>query len=135
MSGEVKEASANGNAAAEQDVKNLLSELKGEGDNQPKQDTKPEAAADNEEARIIAAASKLGQESAAKDSSKPENKNQQQGDRKSRNFRNNIKSDLTSLETTDDPKEIRKQVCALVACRRASSRDRFVCLFSLCLSY
>lgn len=116
MSGEVKatEAPANGNTEAEKDVQNLLSELKGEGE-QPAQESKPEAA-DDEEARIIAAASKLGEESAAKES-KPEAKDRQQGDRKPRNYRDNIKSDLTSQETTDDPKEIRKQVCG------AQSRD------------
>lgn len=116
MSGEVKatEAPANGNTEAEKDVQNLLSELKGEGE-QPAQESKHEAA-DDEEARIIAAASKLGEESAAKES-KPEAKDRQQGDRKPRNYRDNIKSDLTSQETTDDPKEIRKQVCG------AQSRD------------
>lgn len=118
MSGEVKatEASANGNTEAEKDVQNLLSELKGEGD-KPEQESKPEEAADDEEARIIAAASKLGQESAAKES-KPEVKGRQQGDRndrKPRNYRDNIKSDLTSQETTDDPAEIRKQVCNTIS--------------------
>ncbi|CRG89740.1 La protein homolog [Talaromyces islandicus] len=113
MSGEVKatEAPANGNTEAEKDVQNLLSELKGEGE-KPEKESKPEAA-DDEEARIIAAASKLGQESAAKESkeSKPVAKDrQQQGGRRTRNYRDNIKSDLTSQETTDDPKEIRKQV-------------------------
>ena len=112
MSGEVKatEAPANGNAEAEKDVQNLLSELKGDGE-KAEPASKPEAAEDDEEARIIAAASKLGQESAAKET-KPETKGRQNGDRKTRNYRDNIKSDLTSQETTDDPKEIRKQVCA-----------------------
>jgi lupus La protein len=123
MSGEVKatEAPANGNTDAEKDVQNLLSELKGEGE-KPEQESKPEETADDEEARIIAAASKLGQESASKES-KPEVKGRHQGDRKPRNYRDNIKSDLTSQETTDDPKEIRKQVCGVLS--RDTPREQF----------
>lgn len=111
MSAEVKatEAPQNGNAEAEQDVQNLLAELKGDEEKKPENGNgtaeEDEAA---KEARIIAEASKLGEEQAEQESKggkRPERTNR-------RNFRDNIKFDPTSQKETDDPEEIRKQVCS-----------------------
>ncbi|KAH8698389.1 hypothetical protein BGW36DRAFT_280926, partial [Talaromyces proteolyticus] len=100
----------NGNAEAEKDVQNLLSELKGDSEKteKPAADQDAEAA---EEARIIAQANKLGEESALQET-KPADRDRgrQYGDRRNRNYRDNIKSDLTAQEVTDDPQQIRKQV-------------------------
>lgn len=103
------EAPQNGNAAAEQDVQNLLAELKGDEEKKPENGT--EAAEEDEaaeEARIIAEAAKLGEEQAAQESKggkRPERSNR-------RDYRENIKFDPTSQGETDDHDEIRKQVCA-----------------------
>ncbi|KMP04026.1 RNA-binding La domain containing protein [Coccidioides immitis RMSCC 2394] len=124
---------ANPNAAAEKDVQDVLAELKAEeAGKQEKEEeapasTEPEktespangAQADaeaEEEARIIAAANKLGQESAPEGKSKQEkggrggSRSGPGGEKKRVNYRDNIKSDVTTLEQTSDPEQIRKQV-------------------------
>lgn len=75
-----------------------------------------------EEARIIAAAAKLGQDAESKSDSKDgelkdTNSDQRQSSRGGRganrprvNYRDNIKSDVSTLKETSDPDEIRKQV-------------------------
>lgn len=120
MSEETKPAehsvSENPNSQAENDVKDVLAELKGEGSEKKDEDSK-EA---KEEAEIIAAANRIGQVSEAADESKESKdtaKGRDQAQRGGRgghkgrvNFRENIKSDVTTLEETSDPVAIRKQV-------------------------
>ncbi|PWY77436.1 hypothetical protein BO70DRAFT_339194 [Aspergillus heteromorphus CBS 117.55] len=101
------------NAEAEKDVQSVLAELKGENEAPANGATKEDA----EEARIVEAAAKLGQQSAQAEEKK-EIKTQQE--RESRhdnrgrggrfNRRNNSKFDPSSQEVTDDPVQIRKQV-------------------------
>lgn len=137
------------NADAEKDVQNMLAELKGEETAKPaepeekkasepaekkdsdlaeKKDSEANgsgAAANDEaaeEAKIIAAAAKLGEESEKKEESKkkPESsrdsaQHQTRGGHRGRggkmvNYRDNIKSDMTTGEETSDPDTIRKQV-------------------------
>lgn len=94
---------ANGNADAAKDVQDLLAELKGDAEKtETEAPTEEDEAA--KEARIIAEATKLGKEQESKGERKP-------ADRPRRNYRENIKSDLTAQEVTDDHDEIRKQVC------------------------
>lgn len=93
----------NGNADAATDVQNLLAELK-EGAEKPETENPVEEDEAAKEARIIAEANKLGKEQESKEERKP-------ADRPRRNYRENIKSDLTAQEVTDDHNEIRKQVC------------------------
>jgi lupus La protein len=121
----------NVNAAAEKDVKNVLAELRAEKAENREEKKDPEANGESiradgergadaeakEEARIIAAANKLGQEAASKTDSKEAQRGRGQSFRGFRgrlrdkvNYRDNIKSDFTTLEETDDPDEIRKQV-------------------------
>lgn len=95
------------NSEAKKDVQDVLAELKGEaGSEQPAQDT--------EEASIVAKAAELGKQSekAEENVSEPQEKREtrsfQRGGRGG--FRNNTKFDPSSLEETDDPVEIRKQV-------------------------
>ncbi|KKZ65308.1 hypothetical protein EMCG_08824 [[Emmonsia] crescens] len=139
-------AEANPNTQAENDVKEVLAELKGEepmkaegevaaketsekkdGDTNNKA-TEGEGGAGEEdaeakeEARIIAAAAKLGQEAESKSDAKDgeqkdTNRGQGQasrggrgGNRQRVNYRDNIKSDVSTLKETSDPEEIRKQV-------------------------
>lgn len=83
------------------------SEANGSGDA-----AKDEAA---EEAKIVAAAAKLGEESEKKaNASKGPTRGQDRGPRgrggKRVNYRDNIKSDLTSQQESSDPDAIRKQV-------------------------
>lgn len=95
-----EEQKTTANAEAEQDVQNILAELKEE---------KPsaEVAEDGtEEARIVAEASKLGEKS-----EQSEEKSQQ----RERGFyraprTNNARFDPSSQKETDDPVQIRKQV-------------------------
>ncbi|PCH07304.1 Winged helix-turn-helix transcription repressor DNA-binding [Penicillium occitanis (nom. inval.)] len=96
---------ANGNADAAKDVQDLLAELKGDAE---KTETQAPAEEDEaaKEARIIAEATKLGKEQAEQES-KGERK---PSDRPRRNYRENIKSDFTAQEVTDNHDEIRKQV-------------------------
>ncbi|EEP78773.1 conserved hypothetical protein [Uncinocarpus reesii 1704] len=119
---------ANPNAAAEKDVGNVLAELKAEeAGNQGHQETEAPASTESEkkespangaqadaeaeeEARIIAAANKLGQGSAPDSKSKQEKGDQGSREKKRVNYRENIKSDVTTLEETSDPEQIRKQV-------------------------
>ncbi|KLJ10873.1 lupus La protein [Blastomyces silverae] len=142
-------AEVNPNAQAENDVKQVLAELKdqepAQGDaqsaaqeNSEKTDAKPdtngkaseggaEAAGEEdaeakEESRIIAAAAKLGQDAESKSDSKDgeqkdTSRDQGQASRGGRgvnrprvNYRDNIKSDVSTLQETSDPDEIRKQV-------------------------
>ena len=97
---------ANGNADAAKDAQDLLAELKGDAE---KTETQAPAGEDEaaKEARIIAEATKLGKEQAEQES-KGERK---PSDRPRRNYRENIKSDFTAQEVTDNHDEIRKQVC------------------------
>ncbi|KAI1964176.1 hypothetical protein LOZ58_002039 [Ophidiomyces ophidiicola] len=128
------EVGENPNAAAEKDVKDILAELQAEDTNAdgkeeltPTEPEKKDSAANGaqpdaeaeEEARIIAAANKLGQDSVSDDKPKRERGNRagnrgglggRGGDKKRVNYRDNIKSDVTTLEETSDPEEIRKQV-------------------------
>lgn len=129
----IADAGANTNSAAEKDVQDVLAELKaeevknadGEASAPAEQGTneKPSDgaqgdtnAADDEEAKIIAAANKLGQESASDEKTKQRDQRGsragQNGEKKRVNYRENIKSDVTTLEETNDPEQIRKQVCA-----------------------
>lgn len=128
----VEVAAENKNAASEQDVQNVLAELKA-GETGKEAETAAPVAAEKketevsngekavseekktedanaeaeEEARIIAAAQKLGQDAVGKEDQKQDNRGQ---DKKRVNYRENIKSDFTTLEETSDPVEIRKQV-------------------------
>lgn len=131
MSDEQKTAAApvDPNAEAAKDVQNVLAELKAEeakageakADETAKKDAteeKESAAADEtaEEAKIVAAAAKLGEDSEKKET-KGDTKIEERGPggpkggRGGRpNYRNNIKSNLTSQEPSSDPVAIRKQV-------------------------
>ena len=116
------------NAAAEQDVQNVLAELKGgesaektqEQKAEPTNGTEPAKEKDaetKEEERVVAAAATLGEKAAAteeKSRSKPDqgHRGQKRGDGSFRRpFKSGRKSDLTSGEKSSDPNEIRKQVC------------------------
>lgn len=97
------------NAQAEQDVQDVLAELKG--DNAAPAEASKE---DAEEARIVAEAAKLGEKS-----EQSEEKSQQRDTRGGRGgfrggrggrFANNVKFDPSQQKETDDPVEIRKQV-------------------------
>jgi lupus La protein len=98
------------NTAAEQDVRNVLAELKQNGAS-----TEAEKAdkTDADEARIVAEAAKLGEKS-----EQSEEKSQEQRDSRSQRGgpggrftrTNNAKFDPSSQKETDDPVEIRKQV-------------------------
>lgn len=99
------------NAQAEQDVQDVLAELKG--DNAAPAEASKE---DAEEARIVAEAAKLGEKS-----EQSEEKSQQRDTRGGRGgfrggrggrFANNVKFDPSQQKVTDDPVEIRKQVRA-----------------------
>ncbi|GLI73881.1 hypothetical protein PoHVEF18_002112 [Penicillium ochrochloron] len=99
------------NVAAEQDVQNVLAELK---ENGAPTETEKTDKTDADEARIVAEAAKLGEKS-----EQSEEKSQQQRDsrpqrgpgRGGRFTRtNNAKFDPSSQKETDDPVEIRKQV-------------------------
>lgn len=102
------------NAAAEQDVKEVLAELKS--DEASKQDSADAEKA--EEEKIVAAAKRLGEEALSNETAKEASETQKgRGSGRGRgrggvriNYRDNIKSDPSSLEETDDPVEIRKQV-------------------------
>ncbi|KAL3481881.1 RNA-binding La domain protein [Aspergillus californicus] len=101
------------NAEAEKDVQNMLAELKGEAEAPANGTEKKEEAStgtenkseETEEAKIVAAATKLGQQSA---------KSEQETRSDEREFRgrryNNNKFDPSAQKETDDPVEIRKQV-------------------------
>jgi lupus La protein len=99
------------NAEAEKDVQNVLAELKGENA------TSAQPAQDADEARIVAEAAKLGEKSEKEQekSSEPQEKREtrtfQRGGRGGRGgARYKTKFDPSTLEETDDPVEIRKQV-------------------------
>lgn len=101
----------NVNAEAEQDVQNTLAELKGEAQ-APAEGAAPAKTEETEEARIVEAASKLGEKS-EKAEEKTESKPQEGGSRNggpARKGHNNIKFDPSTQKETDDPVEIRKQV-------------------------
>ena len=108
MSEEQKTAPANANVEAEQDVQNVLAELKDGGE------APAENKEDAEEARIVAEATKLGEKSEKseeKTEKKPEREYRQERGRGPRkNYRDNIKFDPATQKETDDPVEIRKQV-------------------------
>ncbi|KAE8154419.1 hypothetical protein BDV25DRAFT_147669 [Aspergillus avenaceus] len=94
---------ANTNAEAEKDVQNVLAELKGEAETSANGAEKKEepSAEDAEEARIVAAANKLGEKS---------EKAEEQKETRGHGRRNNAKFDPSNQQETDDPVEIRKQV-------------------------
>ncbi|KAJ9213358.1 hypothetical protein DTO166G4_4984 [Paecilomyces variotii] len=106
------------NVEAEKDVQNVLAELKAEEGAAPTEEKKePEsngaAPSDEaaEEARIVAEAAKLGEKSEEAESKTEEKSQKSRTGRGERpNYRDNIKFDPTSRETTSDPVEIRKQV-------------------------
>ncbi|KAK2748083.1 hypothetical protein FQN55_004634 [Onygenales sp. PD_40] len=115
---------ANPNAQAEKDVKAVAEELKA-AEQKTEEPAKSEEATNadeeaKEEARIIAAAAKMGQDAESKGEATEDKgtaRGQGQGSRGGRgghrervNYRDNIKSDATTLEETNDPNEIRKQV-------------------------
>lgn len=95
-----EEKKASANAEAEQDVQNVFAELN---------EAKPAETVDNdnEEARIVARASKLGEESEHSEE-KFQHRETRGPHRVSR--ANNSKFDPSSQTETDDPIEIRKQV-------------------------
>ena len=109
---------ANVNADAVRDVQNVLAELKGEketNDGKAPEANGNGATGDEEEKRIIDAAKQLGETQAEKTDSRKKlyNGNSNRGHRSEqsrKNYRENIKSDLTSQELSDDPVSIRKQV-------------------------
>ncbi|GFF26657.1 la protein homolog [Aspergillus lentulus] len=113
----VTPAATNANAEAEKDVQNVLAELKDETageaakpSEQPAEEKKGEAPAeDAEEARIVAAAAKLGEQSAKAEEQK-EGNTEERDTRGRGNRRNNVKFDPSTLEVTDNHDEIRKQV-------------------------
>jgi lupus La protein len=97
------------NTEAAQDVQDVLAELKSEAPatEQPAQDA--------DEARIVAEAAKLGEKSEKAEEKTAEPKREtrsfQRGGRGGRGgARNKTKFDPSTLEETDDPVEIRKQV-------------------------
>lgn len=99
------------NTEAEKDVQNVLAELKGEAG------ASEQTAQDADEARIVAEAAKLGEKSekAEEKASEPQEKREtrsfQRGGRGGRGGpRPKTKFDPSTLEETDDPVEIRKQV-------------------------
>lgn len=119
------------NADAEKDVQNVLSELKSEEQGSKEENAKPsneepsdkkeeKTTEDAEEARIVAEAAKLGQESEKTEANTEtkggsEKQRGSRGDAKGRgggrpNRRNNSKFDPSTQKETDDPVEIRKQV-------------------------
>ncbi|PLB43602.1 RNA-binding La domain protein [Aspergillus steynii IBT 23096] len=116
----------NVNADAAQDVQNVLAELKGDGEAPANGAEKKEEQApteDAEEARIVAAAAKLGEKSEKAEDQKDnktqegesrDNNNNRNNNNRGRNERfqrrNNAKFDPSSQQITDDPVEIRKQV-------------------------
>ena len=115
---------ANVNADAVQDVQNILAELKGEKETNdgkaPEANGNGATGDEEEEKRIIAAAKQLGETQAEKPDSRKKlyNGNSNRGHRSEqsrKNYRENIKSDLTSQELSDDPVSIRKQVCSIEA--------------------
>ncbi|KAL2813682.1 hypothetical protein BJX63DRAFT_211246 [Aspergillus granulosus] len=100
------------NAEAEKDVQNVLAELKDEAptNGSEKKEDAPadEPKQDDEEARIVAAAAKLGEQSEkAERDAKSENRQQ---DFRGRRRANQSKFDPSAQEETNDPVEIRKQV-------------------------
>lgn len=127
------------NAQSAQDVENLLAEIKsGEQQNgsadaangaattEPATETKP---TDTEEADIVAAAAKLADNAEKKDQAVEGEKKEHHGGRDSgrgrgrgrgskqnKSWRENVKSDLTSQQESDDPVAIRKQVRSSLIC-------------------
>lgn len=114
------------NVEAEKDVQNVLNELKAENGSEKvaqeeekveekveeKAEEKAEekvAQEDPEEARIVAAAAKLGEKSEQSQQSGEKTQPQQES-RGPYRSRNAAKFDPSTLEETDDPVEIRKQV-------------------------
>ena len=97
MSGEQKVT--NINSEAEQDVQNTLAELKAESQARAEGEKKEDA----DEARIVEAATKLGEEKAAP-------KEDTHNGAKGRKGRGNTKFDPSTQKETNDPVEIRKQV-------------------------
>ncbi|KAJ5975902.1 hypothetical protein N7481_009609 [Penicillium waksmanii] len=96
------------NAQAEQDVQDVLAELKG--DNAAPAEASKE---DAEEARIVAEAAKLGEKSEqSEESQQRDTRGGRGGSRGGRGgrFANNVKFDPSQQKQTDDPVEIRKQV-------------------------
>ncbi|KAL2824876.1 hypothetical protein BDW59DRAFT_80250 [Aspergillus cavernicola] len=98
------------NAEAEKDVQNVLAELKGEAEGSANGTEKTQDAPANgtdkgetEEARIVAAAAKLGEQS---EKTEKDTRTDDRGRRRA----NNSKFDPSSQKETDDPVEIRKQV-------------------------
>ncbi|KAL4915108.1 hypothetical protein BDW62DRAFT_189256 [Aspergillus aurantiobrunneus] len=110
MAEEQKPATAQAtNAEAEKDVQSVLAELKGEdaaNGTEKKDDTPADKSEDAEEARIVAAAAKLGEKS---EKTENENRTEDRG-RDYRRRRNESKFDPSAQKETDDPVEIRKQV-------------------------
>lgn len=102
------------NVEAEKDVQNVLNELKAENgaEKVAQEEEKVEEKAaqeDPEEARIVAAAAKLGEKSEQSQQSGEKTQPQQES-RGPYRSRNAAKFDPSTLEETDDPVEIRKQV-------------------------
>ncbi|KKK20042.1 hypothetical protein P175DRAFT_0432404 [Aspergillus ochraceoroseus IBT 24754] len=107
MSDEQKPATTQAvNAEAEKDVQNVLAELKGEAEAEAPANGAEKKDEDAEEARIVAAAAKLGEQSAKAE----ETSAQEHDNRGRRPYRNNSKFDPSNQKETDDPVEIRKQV-------------------------
>lgn len=94
------------NAQAEQDVQDVLAELKG--DNAAPAEASKE---DAEEARIVAEAAKLGEKSEqSQEQSQQRDSRGGRGGGRGARFANNVKFDPSQQKETDDPVEIRKQV-------------------------
>ncbi|KAL2865345.1 tRNA maturation protein LHP1 [Aspergillus lucknowensis] len=114
MAEEQKAAAAQAlNSEAEKDVQQTLAELKGEvgastnGTEKKEEVTADMPKEDAEEARIVAAAAKLGEQSEkAEKETKTEGRQQDYRSRR----RNHSKFDPSAQKETDDPVEIRKQV-------------------------
>lgn len=109
----------NTNEAAEQDAQNVLAELKGQAPATEAESPNPTKPAptdgeDKEDAEIVAAAKKIGQDSSMRGRGQRTRGSGGGRGGKNVNYRENIKSDLTAGEQSSDPVEIRKQVGGIV---------------------
>jgi lupus La protein len=95
------------NTEAEKDVQNVLAELKEGGASE-------QTAEEAEEARIVAAAAKIGEQSVKAEGTstgaQTEKRETRSFQRDGRPRPNNAKFDPSNQEVTDDPADIRKQV-------------------------
>ena len=123
---------ANPNAQSAEDVKNMLAELKGESESQePSKVSEKQEPSQTEETEPVKPGDKTESESKKSNGDNREDNNgdgerrhhhggyrggrggrggRGRGGSQNRSYKDNVKSDLTSLPETDDPQQIRKQV-------------------------